>query len=302
MFLVPASTEKHVNSPNRFISVDTRKASCNITRLSLSLSHGFALLLSIETHLLYATNQPCDVLLQIEALSDSAQRCENTRLTLRPECHQQVIEQERDVGARRWISAGPQFECRYETRVEITRSEVDLKTLSQTPRPHIPGDVIEYMMPSRYCHSDQFLDFVAYQFNNLTGGALVSAIDTWIKSNFTYDSSASFVGTTATDSFASLSGVCRDYAHVLIALVRAGGIPARFVSVYAPDVTPQDFHALVEVYLEDAWHIVDPTGMAKPSEVARIRVGRDAADASFLTSYGWVNLVEQSVKVTRVPA
>lgn len=258
--------------------------------------------LSIKTYLQYATMQPCDLLLQVEAFSDADQICQKTRLVLDAESTEQEIAGEGGIGSRRWIKAGPMFTCRYETLVKITRQQAAIETLTETPRMQIPGDVVQYLMPSRYCHSDQFLDFVSIQFNGLAGGALVSALTSWIFTNFTYDNSASFVGTTATDSFASLSGVCRDYAHVLIALTRAGGIPARFVSAYAPDVTPQDFHAVVEVFLQGGWHIVDPTGMSKPSEVARICVGRDAADASFMTSYGVVNFVDQSVQVTRLGA
>jgi transglutaminase-like putative cysteine protease len=145
-----------------------------------------------------------------------------------------------------------------------------------------------------------FLDFVSGQFGDRKGGALIAAMGAWINDNFTYDGAASFSGTTATDSFNTLTGVCRDYAHMLITFSRAAGIPARFVSVYAPDVKPQDFHAVVEVYLDGKWHLVDPTGMAGPEQIARICVGRDAADASFMTSYGWIELVEQSVIVERV--
>lgn len=255
--------------------------------------------LAIKTHLLYATTQPCDLLLQVEALSDAAQLCRETSLTLDPASISTEIAGEEGIGPRRWIKAGPLFECRYETLVDITRPVIDLTNLSETPRTQIPGDVIKYLMPSRYCHSELFLNFVANQFGDMTGGTLVSAMSSWICQNFTYDNGASHSATTATDSFASQAGVCRDYAHVLIALVRAAGIPARFVSAYAPDTQPQDFHAVVEVYLDGNWHLVDPTGMADPQQIVRICVGRDAADASFMTSYGWMELREQSVQVSR---
>ncbi|MGY3670879.1 transglutaminase-like domain-containing protein (plasmid) [Marinovum sp. KMM 9989] len=258
--------------------------------------------LSIKTHLKYGTTVPCDVLLQVEALSDDTQVCRDTRLWLGDAPEERAIASENDIGTRRWVRAGPLFECRYETLVRIDRPEVDIAALPETPRMQIPNAVIPYLMPSRYCQSDLFLDFVAFQFADLTGGALVDALSTWVSRNFTYDAAASFAGTTATDSFASLAGVCRDYAHVLIALVRAAGLPARFVSVYAPDVVPQDFHAVVEVYLDGGWHIVDPTGMARSPEIARICAGRDAADVSFLTSYGWLDFQVQSVEVTRLSA
>jgi transglutaminase-like putative cysteine protease len=256
--------------------------------------------LSIRTHLLYTSAQPCDLLLQIEASSDAVQSCRETRLILDPQAVHHETAGEEGIGIRRWVTSGPRFECHYETVVEVKRPQVDFEALAETPRTQIPGDVINYLMPSRYCHSDLFLDFVQGQFGHLTGGALVSAMSIWIKQNFTYDNGASNAATTATDSFASLAGVCRDYAHMLITFARAAGIPARFVSAYAPDVVPQDFHAVVEVYLDDGWHLIDPTYMAKASETARICIGRDAADASFLTSYGWMDLQEQTVEVRRL--
>jgi transglutaminase-like putative cysteine protease len=92
----------------------------------------------------------------------------------------------------------------------------------------------------------------------------------------------------------------RDFAHVLITMARASTIPARFVSVYAPDVDPPDFHAVAEVYLDEAWHLVDPTGMAGPDTIARIGVGADAADVAFMSSFGMMTLREQTVSVIRV--
>ncbi len=258
------------------------------------------MLLSVKTHLVYTTSQVCDVLLQIESNTDGAQLCQDPQFSLTSGSSLQEVAGEHGIGVRRWLSVGPRLECRYETRVEITRRVPDLAELRETPRFQLPGSAIQYLMPSRYCHSELFLDFVAGQFDGLTGGALVQAMSHWIYTNFTYDNGASHAGTTAVDSFASLVGVCRDYAHVLIAFVRAAGIPARFVSAYAPDVTPPDFHAVVEVFLDGDWYLVDPTGMSDPSNTVRICVGRDAADASFLTSYGFMDLQEQTVEVTRV--
>lgn len=256
--------------------------------------------LLIRSHLSYTVTQPCDLLLQVEAMSDAAQHVIEQNLTFDQASRQHSIAGEEGLGIRRWIEAGPQFECRYSAQIEVTRSGADIRALAQTQRVSLPAEVVKYLMPSRYCHPEQFLDFVSVQFGDLSGGALIAAMRDWIHDRFTYDAEASHAGTTATDSFQTQSGVCRDYAHVLITFARAAGIPARFVSVYGPDVTPQDFHAVVEVYLDGAWHLTDPTGMARPSQMARICVGRDAADASFITSYGWMQLVDQSVEVRRI--
>jgi transglutaminase-like putative cysteine protease len=88
---------------------------------------------------------------------------------------------------------------------------------------------------------------------------------------------------------------------MLITLARAGSVPARFVSVYGPGVTPPDFHAVAEVFLDGGWHLVDATGMATGADVAKIGVGRDAADTSFLTHFAGCTLNRQEVQVTRLP-
>jgi transglutaminase-like putative cysteine protease len=83
-------------------------------------------------------------------------------------------------------------------------------------------------------------------------------------------------------------------------MARASAIPARFASVYGLGVEPQDFHAVAEVFLDGAWHLVDATGMAKSEEMAKIGVGRDAADVSFLTSYGDAFMQSQSIRVSAI--
>jgi transglutaminase-like putative cysteine protease len=105
------------------------------------------------------------------------------------------------------------------------------------------------------------------------------------------------VTTTAADTFISRQGICRDYAHLLITLSRAAGVPARIASVYALGVDPPDFHAVAEIVLGGEWHLVDPTRMAREAAMAKIGVGRDAADVAFLTAFGDARLIDQSVSV-----
>lgn len=90
----------------------------------------------------------------------------------------------------------------------------------------------------------------------------------------------------AVDSILQASGVWRDFAHVAVALLRALGTPARLVSVYAPGLEPMDVHAVAEVWVDEAWHIVDATRLAPRASMVRIATGRDAADTAFLTTRG----------------
>ena len=140
---------------------------------------------------------------------------------------------------------------------------------------------------------------VEADFAGTQGGARVEAIRGWIADSIVYTSGASLTSTDAMETLVERKGVCRDFAHLLVSLVRASGIPARFVSGYAPDVEPQDFHAVAEVFLDGAWHLVDATGMSQRGEIAKIGVGRDAADVAFLTSFGAARFVNQSVDVRR---
>ncbi|MEM9575053.1 MAG: transglutaminase family protein, partial [Pseudomonadota bacterium] len=191
-------------------------------------------------------------------------------------------------------------EFTYKAVVQVNRAPVELAEAQQTSVASLPSEVVKYLMPSRYCNPDFFEEFVTTQFGTLSGGALVLAMSDWIDSNFDYVAGASNSDTTATDTYVARQGVCRDYAHVLIAMARAAAIPARMVSAYAPRVLPQDFHAVVEVFLEDRWHLVDPTRMAAAEDIVIIGVGRDAADVSFLTSFGAVELIRLSVTVNPI--
>ena len=91
--------------------------------------------------------------------------------------------------------------------------------------------------------------------------------------------------------------MCRDYAHLLCAFARAGGVPARYVSGYSPGVTPPDFHACAEVWLDGGWHLVDPTGMSTPDTLAMIAVGQDAGDVAFMETGQPATVMYQDVRV-----
>src|ERR1700742_2506015 len=101
--------------------------------------------------------------------------------------------------------------------------------------------------------------------------------------------------TSAFDTATQRAGVCRDFAHLGIALCRALGIPARVVSGYAYGLNPPDFHAYFEAFLGGRWIIADPTRLSPQSSFVRIGQGRDAADTSFATIFGNVTLLEMQL-------
>ena len=163
-----------------------------------------------------------------------------------------------------------------------------------SPPRALPALTIPYLLPSRYCEAEKFESFVRKQFGDAEGGAKVGAITDWVRGNIDYESGSSGGDTTAMTTFVERRGVCRDFAHLVVALARAGGIPARCVSAYAPGVDPPDFHAVAEVWLADGWHLVDATGMASCGDLARVAVGRDATDIAFMTVFGTATMNAQN--------
>lgn len=146
-------------------------------------------------------------------------------------------------------------------------------------------DLIEYLRPSRYCESDSLAPTARGEFRGLSGTALLDAVTQWVADALSYVPGASLPTDGATRTLLARQGVCRDYAHLVIALLRALDVPARMAAVYAPGLSPMDFHAVAEAWIEGAWHVVDATRLAPRQSLLRISTGRDAADTAFLTSY-----------------
>ncbi len=257
--------------------------------------------LSIAVDLDYAIiGQPADVLLQIEAAAMPDQRIVAEALTVWSDNPVAAVRGEDGIGQRCWIRAENWLKAEYRATVEVEREPVDLASLPPTSVRALDGALVPYLLPSRYCQSDRLEGFVRREFGGLEGGALASALSEWVAESLQYRSNASSGETTALDTFASRSGVCRDYAHLLVALARAGEIPARCVAAYAPGVDPPDFHAVAELWLDGAWRLVDATQMAPAESIARVCVGRDATDIAFMTVFGEAKFVRQDVRVAQV--
>ncbi len=261
--------------------------------------------IDVSTRFSFTLPQPVDVLLQFEAAAIPEQTVLNaqTNLGCGDDCVR--VSAQDDIGERIWIHASGAFDVSYSASVDINRSLPPLGSLQKLDLHQMPGEAVQYLLSSLYCPAQRFLSFVTDTFEGTEGGARIEAIRDWIAENFKYEPGFSNQSTTALDSFVERRGICRDYAHVLVTLARASGIPARYVSAYAPGVTPQDFHAVAEVFLANpegeggTWQLVDATQMAEAGEVVKIGVGRDAADTSFLTSFGECQFAGMEINVSR---
>jgi len=253
--------------------------------------------LQINVYLDYGLPRVCDLLLQIEAAAIPEQRIEEAQLDLSPCQHFARVPAQDHVGERIWLRKEGRLLAHYRAVVSLERIVRDIATLPALPPHRLPGETVQYLLPSRYCPSHQFTDFVESKFGTLAGGEKLAAMRDWVAGHLSYVPGSSNSETTAVETFHGGQGVCRDYAHLLITLARAGEIPARYASVYAPGVKPPDFHAVAEVFLGGEWHLVDATGMAKEAEMAKIGIGRDSGDVAFLTAFGPLVLNSQSVEV-----
>lgn len=152
-------------------------------------------------------------------------------------------------------------------------------------------DLVRYLRPSRYCESDRLSPLARAEFAGLVGNDLLAAVSAWVGTRLGYVPGSSRPIDGAVATLLARRGVCRDFAHLVIAFLRACDVPARLASVYAPGLSPMDFHAVAEAYVDGRWSAVDATRLAPRSTMLRIATGRDAADTAFLsTSRGLIEL------------
>jgi transglutaminase-like putative cysteine protease len=162
---------------------------------------------------------------------------------------------------------------------------IDGRRLAMVPE---PIDAVRYRRPSRYCESDQLGPTARAEFTGLHGLDLLDAVSSWVGQHLAYVSGSSRPTDGAVNTLLGRRGVCRDFAHLCIALLRANDVPARLVSVYAPGLDPMDFHAVAEALIGGRWLAIDATTLAPRSSLLRIATGRDASDTAFLTTSGGV--------------
>ena len=179
--------------------------------------------------------------------------------------------------------------------------EYDATVTGVAEQPEVgAADRITYRRPSRYAESDRLSAIAAAEFAGITEPhQLLAAVSSWTGSRLRYVPGSSGPTDGAVDTLLKREGVCRDYAHLVIALLRAMDVPARMAAVYAPGLSPMDFHAVAEAAVDDRWRAVDATLLAPRTSLVRIATGRDAADTAFLSTYGGdIELLEVHVTAT----
>lgn len=175
----------------------------------------------------------------------------------------------------------------YQADVRTSPKVVPIGSLTKDDASILSPEAIPFLFPSRYCQSDRLRQMSKELFGHLsTQHAVAAAVSDWIFENIAYVSGSSGENCSTIDTLDQRQGVCRDFAHLGIAFCRALNVPARYMTCYAYQLYPQDFHACFEVFIGGTWYLFDATRLAPLNGLIRIATGRDAADAAVCTSFG----------------
>jgi transglutaminase-like putative cysteine protease len=248
----------------------------------------------------------CDFVFNIHAAHTQRQRVVGEALTLSQNVPSRV-ETDPATGNRYLrLTAGPgPLKVWYGATVDLAHHFAQPGDIAEVPIARLPAPVLGYVYPSRYCQSDRLRKFAMREFGQRWQGyGRVQGIRDWVLERTTFSSNTSNSQTSALDTLLEQVGVCRDFAHLMIALCRAVNIPARFTTGidYGADpvLGPTDFHAYVEVYLGDRWYMFDASGVAVPMGFVRFGTGRDAADVAFATIFGSVQSAAPVISIAAI--
>lgn len=167
----------------------------------------------------------------------------------------------------------------------------------QAPVQELPSEVLQFLLPSRYCQVDQFTPIAQDLFGWMTPGwTRASAIRDWVHEKVAFNYKTARPTKSAMDVFTERIGVCRDFQHLAITLSRCQNIPARYVTGYLGDIRnpysgPGDFSAWYEVFLDGRWMTMDARHNNPRYGRVLMATGRDAADVAITTSFGNADLM-----------
>ncbi len=253
----------------------------------------------VNSSLSYVVNTPTTFIFNIHALNTSSQTVLEENLSIDPymELEQYTAHDGSSRIVRLKVKESTNFKLSYSALVDMNYLLLDERNSADSVAVDIIDSYIaSFLYPSRYCQSDKLMTFAFKEFGSYTSVfEKVSAISNWINSNIEYRSGSTDSQTSAMDTITERVGVCRDFAHLGIALCRALSIPARYFTGYAYQLNPPDFHACMEAYIDGFWIIFDPTNLAPLNGLVKIANGRDAADSAVASIFGNAKSTEMTV-------
>jgi transglutaminase-like putative cysteine protease len=259
---------------------------------------------SVELH--YELAGPAEFLLLVHAAQTARQTVVEEFFDLTP-FHPATVDCDPGSGNRvaAFSATSERLVARYAALVDLEHAFVDPADVAAESPAALPASTLRYLYPSRYCQADLVQQNAWDLFGRMPRGyGQLLAVRDWVRAHLKFRIGASKSTTTAIDTLREGAGVCRDFAHVMIAYCRALNFPARIVTGvdYGADsaLGLPDFHAYVEVFAGGKWYMFDPTGISPITGLVRIATGRDAAEVSFATIFGPVRTGMPRVEVSAV--
>lgn len=252
----------------------------------------------VSSRLEYALRPPVVLFINLRASISPPQRILRESLRITPEIGSELIVTalEKNRFDRLRVADAQKLTLDYEAEVETNCEFLDTENLRKVSPAQLNPAHLPYLFPSRYCQSDRLGRFAWQRFGRISAVYdQVLEITNWIHENIEYLPGTTTSATSAYDTVTDCAGVCRDFAHLGIALCRAMTIPARYFTGYAYRLDPPDFHACFEAFIGGRWILFDPTRLASPNGLVRIGYGRDATDVSVCTAFGIARSSAQQV-------
>lgn len=188
---------------------------------------------------------------------------------------------------QRLVAPPGTFRIRHRSDVQTTAALAEAPGAAFVAPQHLPDEVLPFLLPSRYCESEQFVQMAREIVGDAAPGYdQVLAIAEWIHRYVRLNPASPHFQQSAADLNRSREGVCREFAHLGMALCRALCIPARMVVGYLYRLEPMDMHAWFEAYVGGAWYTFDATQATRRGGRVAIGRGRDAVDVAVYNQFG----------------
>ncbi|AYL96894.1 transglutaminase-like domain-containing protein [Mucilaginibacter celer] len=245
---------------------------------------------NVFSRLDYIVQAAGTLVLNVHALNTFKQTIINEEFWLEPYVNYSSFQSLQ--GEKRLVKFGvteytPNLSAFYQATVDNCYEINDFSYITETQVSALDSAVLPYLNPSRYCESDKLYRMAHNMFGHISNPfQQVLTLTNWINKNVQYLSGSTNSQTSAFNTVTEQAGVCRDFAHLGIALCRALTIPARYFTGYAYQLYPADFHACFEAYLNGKWVLFDATGLVPLNGFVKIATGFDAADSAVANIFG----------------
>jgi transglutaminase-like putative cysteine protease len=249
-----------------------------------------AMRFEVKTQLTYTVQTPTTFIFNVSVLRNHHQQVLEESFFVDPAIQYQELQRtgEGNRFVRMQVLVPMTVTVHYRAVVNTSWTITDQQYQFVSNVSQLDPSILKFLNPSRYCQSDKLQRLANNKFGSIENPyQKVVELTGWINRNVEYLSGSTNSETSAYDTVTQQAGVCRDFAHLGIALCRALTIPARYFTGYAFQLDPPDFHACFEAWLGDRWVLFDATGLAPLNGLVKIATSRDAADVPVASIFGY---------------